>query len=120
GATAVEVGAPGRMAVVQRDVTRPVLKGWDATKHSGFAAPALPHLPIIGMSADATERMQQRCLEAGMDACMTKPIDAQRLLATIEQFIASPSADPALGGREPASVARLTRGGDREASLDED
>jgi two-component system sensor histidine kinase RpfC len=69
---------------------------------------------------DATERMQQRCLEAGMDACMTKPIDAQRLLATIEQFIASPSADLAPGSREPASVARLTRGGDREASLDEE
>jgi len=80
----------------------------------------LPHLPIIGMSADATERMQQRCLEAGMDACMTKPIDAQRLLATIEQFIASPSADPTPSSREPASVARLTRGGDREATLDEE
>ncbi len=51
---------------------------------------------------------------------MTKPIDAQRLLATIEQFIASPSADLAPGSREPASVARLTRGGDREASLDEE
>jgi two-component system sensor histidine kinase RpfC len=120
GDDALEVMDSGTIAVVLMDVNMPVLNGLDATKHYRFAALDLPHLPIIGMSADATERMQQRCLEAGMDACMTKPIDAQRLLATIEQFIASPSADLAPGSREPASVARLTRGGDREASLDEE
>ena len=120
GDDALEVMDSGTIAVVLMDVNMPVLNGLDATKHYRFAALDLPHLPIIGMSADATERMQQRCLEAGMDACMTKLIDAQRLLATIEQLTASPSADPALSGREPASIALLTRGGDREASLDEE
>jgi two-component system sensor histidine kinase RpfC len=118
GDDALEVMDSGTIAVVLMDVNMPVLNGLDATKHYRFAALDLPHLPIIGMSADATERMQQRCLEAGMDASMTKPIDAQRMLATIEQFIASPSVDPMPSSCEPASVARLTRGGDREASLE--
>jgi len=119
GDDALEVMDSGTIAAVLMDVNMPVLNGLDATKHYRFAALDLPHIPIIGMSADATERMQQRCLEAGMDACMTKPIDAQTLLATVEQLIASPSVDPALAGREPASVATLTRPGEREASLDE-
>jgi two-component system, sensor histidine kinase RpfC len=119
GDDALEVMDSGTIAAVLMDVNMPVLNGLDATKHYRFAALDLPHLPIIGMSADATERMQQRCLEAGMDACMTKPIDVQRLLATIEQLITSPSDDPALSGREPASVATLTRAGEREATLDE-
>jgi two-component system sensor histidine kinase RpfC len=120
GDDALEVMDSGTVAVVLMDVNMPVLNGLDATKHYRFAALDLPHLPIIGMTADATERMRQRCLEAGMDVCMTKPIDAQRLLATIEQFISSPSTDLTLGGREPASVSMLTRGGDWEASLDEE
>ncbi|MBV9235549.1 MAG: response regulator [Xanthobacteraceae bacterium] len=120
GDDALEVMDSSTIAAVLMDVNMPVLNGLDATKHYRFAALDLPHLPIIGMSADATERMQQRCLEAGMDACVTKPIDAQRLLATIEQLIANPSADPALTTREPASVATLTRIGGREASLDEE
>ena len=118
GDDALEVMDSGTIAVVLMDVNMPVLNGLDATKHYRFAALDLPHLPIIGMSADATERMQQRCLEAGMDVCLTKPIDTQRLLATIEDYIAT-SADSALNGREPASVATLPRSVDGEASLDE-
>ena len=120
GDDALEVMDSGTVAVVLMDANMPVLNGIDATKHYRFAALDLPHLPIIGMSADATERMQQRCLEAGMDACVTKPIDAQRLVSTIEQFVASPSADSAPIGREPATVATLTRGGNGESSLDEE
>ncbi len=120
GDDALEVMDSGTVSVVLMDANMPVLNGIDATKHYRFAALDLPHLPIIGMSADATERMQQRCLEAGMDACITKPIDAQRLLTTIEHFITTPSADVAPGGREPASIVPLTRVGDREASLDEE
>jgi two-component system sensor histidine kinase RpfC len=120
GDDALEVMDSGTIQVVLMDANMPVLNGLDATKHYRFAALDLPHLPIIGMSADATERMQQRCLEAGMDACITKPIDAQRLLSTIEHFIASPTADAAASGRELAGIASLMRGAEREASLDEE
>jgi two-component system, sensor histidine kinase RpfC len=118
GDDALEVMDSGMIAAVLMDVNMPVLNGIDATKHYRFAALDLPHLPIIGMSADATERMQQRCLEAGMDVCLTKPIDTQRLLATIEHYIAT-TADTAPNGHESASVATLPRSVDSEASLDE-
>ena len=51
----------------------PILNGLEATKHYRMSALDLPHLPIIGLTRDATARMEERCLDAGMDACLTKP-----------------------------------------------
>jgi two-component system sensor histidine kinase RpfC len=87
GDDALEIMDSGSIDIVLMDVNMPVLNGLEATKHYRMAALDLPHLPIIGLTADATARMEGRCLDAGMDACLTKPIDARRLLSVLEQFI---------------------------------
>lgn len=78
----------GQFDVVLMDVNMPRMDGLEATKHYRFMAIDLPHLPIIGLTADATGEMARRCLQAGMDACLTKPFDVLDLLATLQRLAA--------------------------------
>jgi two-component system sensor histidine kinase RpfC len=120
GDDALEIMDSGTINIVLMDVNMPVLNGLDATKHYRVSALDLPHLPIIGLTADATPRMEQRCLEAGMDACIAKPIDAHRLLSIMEQFIGKGSTDAAQTLNEPAAnIVMLPTVETDESSLDE-
>jgi two-component system sensor histidine kinase RpfC len=120
GDDALEIMDSGAINIVLMDINMPVLNGLDATKHYRVSALDLPHLPILGLTADATPRMEQRCLEAGMDACITKPIDAHRLLSVMEQFVGKGSADAVPAPSEPAAnVVMLPTVETNEDSLDE-
>jgi two-component system sensor histidine kinase RpfC len=44
------------------------------------------HLPIIGVTADASSETETKCRNAGMDMRIIKPVDAQILLTTIEKY----------------------------------
>ena len=74
--------------VVLMDVQMPNLDGHEATriirqKEQATAA----HTPIIAMTAGAMKGDKERCLQSGMDAYVTKPIDCQLLLDAIEQCV---------------------------------
>lgn len=62
--------------VVLMDLSMPRMDGIEATRHlrrmqrSG----AMPPFPVIAATADATEQSRQRCLDAGMDAVLHKPL----------------------------------------------
>lgn len=43
------------------------------------------HLPIVAMTAHALDRDRERCLAAGMDAYLTKPIQIDKLFELIER-----------------------------------
>ena len=65
------------------DLRMPVIDGLTA----GRRIRALhPLVPIIALTADAGQPEREAALEAGMDAFMTKPIDAQRLAAQVQRF----------------------------------
>ena len=106
------------------DVQMPEMDGFDATatirareKHSG------KHLPIIAMTAHAMKGDRQRCLQAGMDEYIAKPIRAKQLFqvitALLERFIGPNEQSrgaPADGEEETFdfSEALRTVRGDRE------
>src|SRR4029079_15712157 len=73
--------------LVLMDVNMPVMNGIEATKLYRFTALGRPHVPVVALTADATEEVARRCEEAGMDACITKPIEPNRLLEIIATLV---------------------------------
>lgn len=73
----------GRFDLVLMDINMPKMDGLEATKMYRFMALGQLHLPIVALTADVTAEMAKRCLEAGMDVCITKPVEPARLLELI-------------------------------------
>jgi PAS domain S-box-containing protein len=73
--------------VVLMDVQMPELDGFEATALLRAAeAETTRRLPIIAVTAHAMEGDRQRCLEAGMDDYIGKPIDPDKLEAAIQRW----------------------------------
>ena len=85
------------------DVNMPGTSGLDVAKLYRFGHSGEPRLPIVALTADATPEARKRCEEAGMDAYLTKPVDAARLIATIDALV---TAD---GAAAPSAVEREER-----------
>ena len=86
GDEALEALETGKFEVLLLDVNMPRLNGIDACQMWRQIEGGREHIPIIGVTADATSETEQRCLNAGMDTRLTKPVDGRLLLATIEEF----------------------------------
>jgi CheY-like chemotaxis protein/HPt (histidine-containing phosphotransfer) domain-containing protein len=77
----------GPFDAILMDVEMPVMNGMEATaairqheQSSGM------HIPIIAMTAHAMVGDKEQCLAGGMDAYVSKPLRAEELFATLEQF----------------------------------
>lgn len=87
GRDAIELVQQQDFDLVLMDVQMPIVDGFQTTA----AIRALPdavksRLPIVAMTAHAMVGDQQRCLAAGMDAYLTKPISSQELIETVERL----------------------------------
>ena len=86
--------APGaNYQLVLMDVQMPVLDGLEATR-TIRRDPRWEQLPIVAMTAHAMNGDRERCLQAGMDAYVSKPVQPAHLIATIEKHL-SPRTAPA-------------------------
>jgi CheY-like chemotaxis protein len=73
--------------VVLMDVQMPQMDGFEATAAIRLREQSSGrHLPIIAMTAHAMRGDQERCLAAGMDGYISKPIRVQELIALLERF----------------------------------
>jgi len=103
--------------VVLMDVQMPEMGGFEATA----AIRALetqrgdPRRPIIAMTAHAMKGDRERCLAAGMDEYLTKPLDPRQLCALVEDLAGGAPTVAPRGGIFEVPVDVLARvGGDRE------
>ncbi|MBV8552516.1 MAG: response regulator [Acidobacteriaceae bacterium] len=86
-----EGSQPPPFDVVLMDLQMPVMDGVTATKLLR-RDPRLQSLPIVAMTAHALVEERQRCLDAGMNDHVTKPIDPDALFATLARW-AKPRLD---------------------------
>lgn len=89
-----------RYDLVLMDVQMPILDGLEATRLIRREA-RWDHLPVIAMTAHAMNGDRERCLQAGMNAYISKPVQPAHLVATIERQLNA-------GDRTPVSTATLT------------
>jgi len=95
----------GRYALVLMDCQMPVMDGYTAARRRRQieAEAGLPRLPIIAMTANAMIGDREKCLDAGMDDYLTKPLDRAKLNATLAEWLArSPYRDA--GDSRPAPI----------------
>jgi CheY-like chemotaxis protein/HPt (histidine-containing phosphotransfer) domain-containing protein len=97
-----------RFDLILMDVQMPVMTGFEAVAAIRVRETATgAHIPIIAMTAHAMNGDRQRCLDAGMDRYLAKPIRARELLESIENLMAA-TAETTPAAPEPASCdARL-------------
>jgi CheY-like chemotaxis protein len=84
----------GDYHLVLMDLQMPEMDGFQATAKIR-SDPRFARLPIIAMTAHATTEERQRCLDAGMNDHVSKPIDPALLFETLSRYYA-PDASPAL------------------------
>jgi CheY-like chemotaxis protein len=109
GRQAVDKLAADRFDVVLMDVQMPELDGWEATRQiRRRERSAGGHQPIIAMTAHALKGDREKCLEAGMDGYVAKPIRPQELfeaMAAVLSSVPRPASDPAPTPVEPGPAS---------------
>jgi signal transduction histidine kinase/DNA-binding response OmpR family regulator len=92
GQEALEYLTLNQPDIVLMDLSMPVMNGLDATRSIRLGEAAAmgkrvhERLPIIGLTAHALDRDREKCLAAGMDAYLSKPVEAAILGETIAHF----------------------------------
>ena len=74
-------------AAVLMDWHMPQMDGIEATKRIRQLQDPLCHIPIIGMTANAMKGDRERCLEAGMNDYLSKPVGINELREVLKRWI---------------------------------
>jgi len=97
------VDALGRVPydLVLMDCQMPELDGYAATEAIRNAEPAERHVPIVAMTASAMQGDRERCLTAGMDDYVPKPVTRATLVATVAHWLGT---DPSAATGRPSAA----------------
>ena len=118
GQAAIDAYRRETFDLILMDVQMPVLSGYDATRAiRQIEQTTGTHIPIVAMTARAMKGDRERCLDAGMDDYMSKPIQGKHVMDVIRRTLsrlASPACAPAASAIDEATALELV-GGDREA-----
>ncbi len=88
--------------LILMDCQMPVMNGFEATRK--IRAGSKHRTPILALTASALSEDLERCLEAGMDDCLTKPIRFERLDEAIKQWVS-----PKVSAQQPGALDALAR-----------
>lgn len=92
GREAVELAGAGEYAVVMMDCQMPEVDGYEATRRIRDAE-HLRRVPIVAMTAHSMRGDRERCLAAGMDDHLPKPVRPQELDAVLRRWLPARAGD---------------------------
>jgi len=111
GEAALDALEQERFDMAILDMQMPVMGGIEAAKLYRFTHAPEDRIPLIVLTANATPEAMRECADAGVDAYLTKPVEARKLLQTIAglstpaQSAPASAPPPAPVPREPAAPA---------------
>jgi PAS domain S-box-containing protein len=107
GVLALEALQRERFDAVLMDVQMPRMDGYAATRAIREREGTGPRLPVIAMTAAAVEGERERCLAAGMDDFLTKPVDPGALIAVLATWLdGAPVTHTAAARSRPSDAVR--------------
>ena len=106
GKEAVDKAKSHTIDLIFMDIQMPVMSGIEATLQiRSFEKGTNGHIPIVALTAGAIKEDKEKCLGAGMDDFMTKPIDQNLILSMLKKYLvpgqeAEPDAPQVLGTKD--------------------
>jgi signal transduction histidine kinase/DNA-binding response OmpR family regulator len=89
GQDAVAAWREGNYDLILMDCQMPVLDGYEATREIRTLEAGKRRIPIVALTAHAMKDDDVKCMAAGMDHHLTKPLDRERLQACLDQYFDS-------------------------------
>src|ERR1700722_8981749 len=86
GQAAVAAWRDGRYDLILMDCQMPIMDGYEATREIRALEAGQRHIPIVALTAHAMKDDDVKCMAAGMDCHLTKPLDRERLQACLDQY----------------------------------
>jgi len=127
GEDALKALSRDRYDLVLMDIQMPVMNGFEATRAIREREGSEHHTPIIAMTAHAMQGDREKCLEAGMDDYLSKPLNRKEMFSVIEKWVKASLADSRTAREKASSEIGASRnspidldsalertGGDRE------
>jgi signal transduction histidine kinase/CheY-like chemotaxis protein/HPt (histidine-containing phosphotransfer) domain-containing protein len=128
GVEGLEAWAAGQYTAVLADIHMPHMDGYEMARRIRNAeaeGKKKGHTPVVAVTANAMKGEEERCIEAGMDAYLVKPVNIDRLRTTLERWLAVDRGGNGQGARNGGSsgnaIDRSVLGawlGDDRAAID--
>jgi len=93
GSEAVAAVEKKQYDLVLMDVQMPEMDGYEATRTIRGMGSSAGLLPIVAMTANAMKGDREKCLEAGMDDYLSKPVDAEKLKEKLHKWMPAASCN---------------------------
>lgn len=95
---------PSAYDLILMDIHMPEMDGYEATKRiRSLDAPQAAAIPILAMTANVFREDVKRCLDAGMDDHMGKPLDLDELIKKLKQYFSPGKSEPSAKERTSAA-----------------